>query len=111
MLTLVYHYDVRVLSTPTRRSKTSPAGGTSGPSCVTTPSATGDGRCVARANLASRSDREIVCDLGPVSLMPRLDGRTQSELPDDYRYLLSEDAMGEINLLTVMANNPDALQA
>ncbi|PSQ14607.1 carboxymuconolactone decarboxylase family protein [Halobacteriales archaeon QS_8_69_73] len=43
--------------------------------------------------------------------MPRLDGRTQSELPDDYQYLLSEDAMGEINLLTVMANNPDALQA
>jgi alkylhydroperoxidase family enzyme len=43
--------------------------------------------------------------------MPRLDYRTQSDLPEDYQYLLSEDAMGEINLLTVMANNPDTLQA
>jgi alkylhydroperoxidase family enzyme len=73
--------------------------------------APGDERRVARADLASRLDREIVCGLAPVSPMSRLDGRTQSELPDDYRYLLSEDAMGEINLLTVMANNPDALRA
>ena len=33
----------------------------------------------------------------------------QSELPDDYQYLLGEDAMGEINLLRAMANNPDVL--
>lgn len=43
--------------------------------------------------------------------MSRLDHLTQSDLPADYQYLLSEDAMGELNLLTVMANNPDALQA
>lgn len=43
--------------------------------------------------------------------MPRLDYRPQSDLPEDYQYLLSEDAMGEINLLTVMANNHDMLQA
>jgi alkylhydroperoxidase family enzyme len=35
----------------------------------------------------------------------------QSELPDDYQYLLDEDAMGEINLLCAMANNPDVLQS
>ena len=33
----------------------------------------------------------------------------QSELPDDYQYLLGEEAMGEINLLRAMANNPDVL--
>lgn len=43
--------------------------------------------------------------------MPRLSNLTQAELPDDYQYLLSKDAMGEINLLCVMAHNPDALQA
>ncbi|ADJ16872.1 carboxymuconolactone decarboxylase family protein [Halalkalicoccus jeotgali] len=35
----------------------------------------------------------------------------QSELPSDYQHLLSEDAMGEINLLCAMANNPDILQS
>lgn len=43
--------------------------------------------------------------------MPRLPILTQADLADDYQYLLSEDAMGEINLLCVMAHNPDALQA
>lgn len=43
--------------------------------------------------------------------MSRLDHRTRDDLPDDYQYLLSENAMGEINLLCVMANNPDVLQA
>lgn len=35
----------------------------------------------------------------------------QSDLPDDYQYLLDEDAMGEINLLCAMANNPEVLQS
>ncbi|MGB9985435.1 carboxymuconolactone decarboxylase family protein [Salarchaeum japonicum] len=43
--------------------------------------------------------------------MSRLPMREQADLPDDYQYLLSEDAMGELNLLCVMANNPDVLQA
>ncbi|WP_436348475.1 carboxymuconolactone decarboxylase family protein [Natronorubrum sp. FCH18a] len=43
--------------------------------------------------------------------MARVPLRTQSELPDDYQYLLSDDAMGEIHLLCAMANNPDALQS
>ncbi|MEE6209912.1 carboxymuconolactone decarboxylase family protein [Salarchaeum sp. III] len=43
--------------------------------------------------------------------MSRLSSLAQADLPDDYQYLLSDDAMGEINLLCVMANNPDALQA
>ena len=34
-----------------------------------------------------------------------------ADLPDDYQYLLGEDAMGEINLLRAMANNPDVLQS
>lgn len=33
----------------------------------------------------------------------------QANLPEEYRYLLSKDAMGEINLLCAMANNPDVL--
>ena len=43
--------------------------------------------------------------------MARLDLLAQSDLPDDYQYLLSEDAMGEINLLCAMAHNPKALQS
>lgn len=43
--------------------------------------------------------------------MARVPLLEQAELPDDYQYLLSEDAMGEINLLCAMANNPDVLQS
>lgn len=43
--------------------------------------------------------------------MTRITLRTQHELPEEYQYLLSEDAMGEINLLCAMANNPDILQS
>lgn len=43
--------------------------------------------------------------------MARVPLLEQSDLPDDYRYLLSEDAMGEINLLCAMANNPSVLQS
>lgn len=43
--------------------------------------------------------------------MARVTLLTQDDLPEDYQYLLDEDAMGEINLLCAMANNPDALQA
>lgn len=35
----------------------------------------------------------------------------QADLPEEYRYLLGEDAMGEINLLCAMANNPEVLQS
>lgn len=43
--------------------------------------------------------------------MARVDLLAQSDLPENYQYLLSEDAMGEINLLCAMANNPDVLQS
>ncbi|WP_227378943.1 carboxymuconolactone decarboxylase family protein [Haladaptatus halobius] len=43
--------------------------------------------------------------------MARIPLLTQSDLPEEYRYLLSEDAMGEINLLCAMANNPAVLQS
>lgn len=43
--------------------------------------------------------------------MARVNLLSQSDLPDEYQYLLSEDAMGEINLLCAMANNPDVLQS
>lgn len=43
--------------------------------------------------------------------MVRIPLRTQTDLPEEYQYLLDEDAMGEINLLSAMANNPDVLQS
>lgn len=43
--------------------------------------------------------------------MSRVNPQTQDDLPEEYRYLLDEDAMGEINLLCTMANNPDLLQS
>ena len=55
--------------------------------------------------------RGFILPLGVVDGMSRLSHLVQDDLPDDYQYLLSEDAMGEINLLCVMAHNPDALQA
>jgi alkylhydroperoxidase family enzyme len=38
--------------------------------------------------------------------MPR-----QKDLPDEYQYLLSEDALGERNVLCAIGNNPSLLQA
>ena len=43
--------------------------------------------------------------------MARVPLLEQADLPEEYRYLLSEDAMGEINLLCAIANNPDVLQS
>lgn len=43
--------------------------------------------------------------------MARVPLLEQADLPEEYRYLLGEDAMGEINLLCAMANNPDVLQS
>lgn len=43
--------------------------------------------------------------------MARVSLLEQADLPEEYRYLLDEDAMGEINLLRAMANNPDVLQS
>lgn len=43
--------------------------------------------------------------------MARVPLLEQSELPDEYQHLLGEDAMGEINLLCAMANNPAVLQS
>lgn len=43
--------------------------------------------------------------------MARVPLLKQADLPEEYRYLLSEDAMGEINLLCTMANNPDVMQS
>lgn len=42
--------------------------------------------------------------------MARVPLLEQTDLPEEYRYLLSEDAMGEINLLCAMANNHEVLQ-
>jgi alkylhydroperoxidase family enzyme len=35
----------------------------------------------------------------------------QEELPEEYQYLLSEDALGERNVLCAIGNNPSLLQA
>lgn len=43
--------------------------------------------------------------------MARVPLLEQADLPEEYQYLLDEDAMGEINLLCAMANNPDVLQS
>lgn len=43
--------------------------------------------------------------------MARVSSLSQTDLPEEYRYLLSEDAMGEINLLCAIANNPNVLQS
>lgn len=49
--------------------------------------------------------------LHDATTMTRVSLRRQSELPAEYQYLLSDDAMGEINLLRAMANNPELLQS
>lgn len=43
--------------------------------------------------------------------MTRVSLLEQADLEDEYQYLLSEDAMGEIHLLCAMANNPAVLQS
>lgn len=43
--------------------------------------------------------------------MTRVNLKRRSDLPEDYQYLLDEDAMGEINLLSAMANNIDVMQS
>lgn len=43
--------------------------------------------------------------------MERVKLLKQADLPEEYQYLLDEDAMGEINLLCAMGNNPDILQS
>lgn len=43
--------------------------------------------------------------------MARVSLLEQADLPEKYQHLLDEDAMGEINLLCAMANNPDVLQS
>lgn len=40
--------------------------------------------------------------------VPLLD---RTDLPDDYRYLLDEDVMGELNLFRAMGNNPEVFQS
>lgn len=43
--------------------------------------------------------------------MARITLQRQTDLAEEYRYLLSEDALGELNLLCAMANNPGVLQS
>lgn len=43
--------------------------------------------------------------------MARVPLRTQSDLPEEYRYLLSEDALGERNVVCAIANAPAVLQS
>lgn len=43
--------------------------------------------------------------------MARVPAVTQSDLPEDYQYLMSEDALGERNLFTTMGNNPAILKS
>lgn len=43
--------------------------------------------------------------------MARVQLRRQDDLPDEYQHLLGEDALGEINLLCAMANNPSVQQS
>lgn len=43
--------------------------------------------------------------------MARVPLRTQSDLPEEYQYLLSEDALGERNVVCAIANEPAVLQS
>lgn len=43
--------------------------------------------------------------------MARVTLRSQSELPEEYRYLLSEDALGPRNIFRAMAQNPPILKS
>lgn len=43
--------------------------------------------------------------------MSRIPQISQSALPDEYRYLLNEDALGERNIFTTMGNNPAILKS
>lgn len=43
--------------------------------------------------------------------MARVPLLRQEDLPEDYQYLLSEDALGEPNVLRAIANNPPVLQS
>lgn len=42
--------------------------------------------------------------------MARIALPEREDLPEEYRYLLSEDALGELNLLRAMGTNPQILQ-
>lgn len=42
--------------------------------------------------------------------MARISLPRQSDLPEEYRYLLSEDALGELELLQAIGSNPPVLQ-
>lgn len=43
--------------------------------------------------------------------MARIDLPRRSDLPEAYRYLLSEDAMGELDLLRAIGSNPPVLKS
>lgn len=43
--------------------------------------------------------------------MARVPLRTQSDLPEEYQYLLSEDALGERNVVCAIGNAPAVLQS
>jgi 4-carboxymuconolactone decarboxylase len=43
--------------------------------------------------------------------MSRVPRTEQSDLPEEYRYLLDEDALGERNIFTTMGNNPAILKS
>lgn len=43
--------------------------------------------------------------------MSRVPLITQSDLPEDYQYLMDEDALGERNIFRAMGNNPDILKS
>ena len=43
--------------------------------------------------------------------MSRVPLTTQSDLPEDYQYLMDEDALGERNIFRAMGNNPDILKS
>jgi len=43
--------------------------------------------------------------------MARLPQISQSDLPEEYQYLLDEDALGERNIFTTMGNNPAILKS
>ena len=43
--------------------------------------------------------------------MARVPLLEKADIPEEYQYLLAEEAMGEINLLCAMANNPQVLQS
>jgi len=43
--------------------------------------------------------------------MSRVPLRDAKELPEEYQYLLADDAMGELNIFRAMGNNPPVLQS